>query len=223
MTRRMIVPLVFGIVGAAILAGLGTWQVQRLEWKKAILAEISAKIATDPIAIPENPDPDLLNYHAATASGRLDGPEIHVLTGRKREGPGFRVIRALTMADGRRVLADLGFVAEAGKGTARAATDVTIVGNLIWPDETDGFTPAPNLDRNIWFARDTDKMAAQLQTEPVMIAARARTSYDDIIPMPVTVNIPNDHLEYAITWFSLMVIWIGMTAFLLWRIKRADD
>jgi surfeit locus 1 family protein len=43
------------------------------------------------------------------------------------------------------------------------------------------------------------------------------------MPLPVTVNVPNNHLEYAITWFSLAVTWAVMTALLLWRMKRRID
>ena len=48
MTRRMIFPLLLGIVGAAILISLGVWQLQRLAWKEAILADISARIMAPP-------------------------------------------------------------------------------------------------------------------------------------------------------------------------------
>ena len=43
------------------------------------------------------------------------------------------------------------------------------------------------------------------------------------MPLPVTVNIPNDHLQYAITWFGLALVWALMTGYLLWRIKRRID
>jgi surfeit locus 1 family protein len=41
--------------------------------------------------------------------------------------------------------------------------------------------------------------------------------------MPPTVNIPNNHLGYAITWFGLALVWSVMTGYLLWRIKRRID
>jgi surfeit locus 1 family protein len=49
MTRRMILPLLFGLVGCAILIGLGTWQLQRLAWKQGILAQISARLNDTPV------------------------------------------------------------------------------------------------------------------------------------------------------------------------------
>ena len=63
-------------------------------------------------------------------------------------------------------------------------------------------------------------MADVLQTEPVLLVAKSHTG-GGIEPLPVeTSSIPNDHLQYAITWFLLTIVWLGMTGFLLWRIKR---
>ena len=96
---------------------------------------------------------------------------------------------------------------------------VTLVGNLDNPNEADGFTPAPELDTNIWFARDVPAMARTLDTKPVLVVLRdVLETGGDVTPWPVdTKNIPNDHLQYAITWFSLSAIWLAMTAIFLRR------
>ena len=222
MSRRTIFPLLLGFVGASILTSLGIWQVQRLAWKEEIMASMEARLSAPPVAISPSLDKSDDNYASVFVKGRLAGPELHVLTSRKPDGPGFRVIQGLETEDGRRILADLGFIPEAEKNQERLQQEILILGNLIWPDETDGFTPDPNIDRNIWFARDTERMSKALDTDPVMVALRSSEPELAPAPMPVTLSIPNDHLEYAITWFSLAVVWIGMTVFLLWRIKRVD-
>lgn len=222
MTRAMIFPVLLGLVGAGILCALGIWQVQRLAWKENILADIEARLSAQDVGLPAAPNYEADNYRGVAVEGVLEGPELHVLVTRKPDGPGFRVIRALEMSDGARILIDLGYVREADKGAERPGGPIGITGNLIWPDETDGFTPDPNFERNIWFARDVDAMSASLGTDPLMVAIRGTDPDYPTSPMPVTVNIPNDHLQYAITWFSLMVIWLGMTGYLLWRIKRAE-
>ena len=66
-------------------------------------------------------------------------------------------------------------------------------------------------------------MAAALDTLPVMIVVAESDAPDAPMPLPVTVNIPNDHLQYAITWFLLAVVWTLMTGYLLYRIKRRID
>ncbi|RMH41202.1 MAG: SURF1 family protein [Alphaproteobacteria bacterium] len=218
----MIAPLVLGVAGVAILLSLGNWQLRRLAWKEALLAEIETRISADPVALPPVPNSDRDRYLSVRLDGAFEGEPLRVLTGSKREGPGFRVVSAFRTADGRRVLVDRGFVPEAKADGVPTARPARVVGNLDWPDETDGFTPAPDSERNIWFARDVAAMAEALGTEPVLVVARRVDPPDPgVTPTPIdTSAIPNDHLNYAITWFSLAVVWAGMTAYWLWRIRR---
>jgi surfeit locus 1 family protein len=223
MTRRMILPLLFGLAGCAILIALGTWQLQRLAWKEGILAQISARLNDAPVALPAVPDPALDKYLPVRVAGRFTGRGIDVLVSLKGAGAGYRVIAAFQTEDGRRVMIDRGFLPEDQRARPRIAAAARIPGTLHWPDETDSFTPPPDAARGIWFARDVPAMAAQLQTEPVLIVARAATG-DGITPLPVgTEGIPNNHLNYALTWFSLAAVWAGMTGLLLWRIRHRTD
>lgn len=221
MARRMIVPLLFGLIGAAILIGLGIWQLQRLAWKEGILARIEARLGDTPVALPAAPDPVTDRYLPVRLAGRLTGETLFVLTSEREAGPGYRVIAAMQTGDGRRILLDRGFLSEDRRAALKPRAEAfEVTGTLHWPDETDSFTPPPDAGRNIWFARDVAAMAAALGTEPVLVVARSDTA-DGIRPLPVdTLGIPNNHLQYAITWFCLAVVWLGMTVLLLWRIRR---
>jgi surfeit locus 1 family protein len=223
MTRRMIGPLVFGIGGIAVLVWLGVWQLHRLEWKTAILERIEAGLAAEPVPVPAAPEPEADAYLKVEARGRLAPGELHVYTSAPGRGVGYRVIAPLVLDDGRRVLVDRGFVPIEAKDAVRPPGPVTIVGNLAWPRETDRWTSPPDREENLWFARDVAPMAEALGTEPVMVVASASDGPEAPTPMPVTDNIPNDHLGYAITWFGLAVVWAVMTGYLLWRINRRTD
>jgi surfeit locus 1 family protein len=221
MSRRMILPLLFGLVGAAILIGLGTWQVQRLQWKQGLIADAEAKIAMPAVALPAQPDPVADRYLSVTVQGRFLGPEAHVLTSIQGQGPGFLVIAAYQTDDGRRILVDRGFVPETAKTAPRPPRDVAVTGNLNWPDDVNSATPPPDEGRGIWFGRDVAAMASALGTEPLMLIARSDTG-DGVQAQPVSATFRNDHLGYAITWFSLAVVWLGMTVSYLWRIRRRN-
>lgn len=223
MTRRMIAPLIFGIAGVAILVSLGVWQMQRLAWKTAIIDEIQARLALDPVPVPGSPSADTDQYLRVEASGALAPGELHVYTSSPPRGVGYRVIAPLVLADGRRILLDRGFVPIDEKDEARLVGPISVEGALMWPRETDRFTSAPDMVKNIWFARDVPLMAAALDTEAVMLVAAASDDPGAPMPLPLTVNIRNDHLQYAITWFALAAVWTLMTAYLLWRIKRRMD
>ena len=221
MLKRMIVPLLFGLVGSAILISLGVWQMQRLTWKEAVLADIEARIIAAPVAIPAMPDPVVDKYLPVTARGEITGDEVHVLVSQKQIGAGYRIIAAFELLDGRRVLLDRGFVKVQQKKAMRPTGMSQVVGNLHWPDEKGSSIPEPDLKAEIWFARDVPALAAHLNTEPVLIIARNVDLADDpVAPLPVdSASIPNDHLQYALTWFSLALIWMVMTLAFLWRAR----
>lgn len=217
MLRNMIFALILAS-GAVVLIGLGIWQLQRLEWKEAIIANAARMIAADPVNLPDTPDPATDRYRAVTVSGRFTGEEAHVLSSTRESGPGFRVIAAFETA-GRLILIDRGYVPETEKTTPRPAGPATVTGNLAWPDDMTSATPAYNADREIWYGRDLPGISALLQTEPVLIVARSDTG-DGILSQPITTaGFRNDHFQYAVTWFLLAAVWLGMTVYLLWRIR----
>ncbi len=229
MSRRMIFPVLLGLSGTLVLLALGDWQLDRLEWKTALLAEINARMTAAPVPVPLGPHPDRHAYLRVSVTGKTRGQELHVLTSDRSLGPGFRIVVPLHASDGRVYLADLGFVPEREKRLERPAMAIRVEGNLVWPREVDHlFTPDPDLEKNIWFARDVERMAAELGTSPVLVVAdgitrrdgSGRTSWTMTRPVPVDANVSNDHLEYAITWFSLACVWSLMTIFWLWRIRR---
>lgn len=222
--RRLIFPVILGLGGCAILIALGVWQLQRLAWKSAILAEIDSTIAAAPVALPAAPDPERDEYLPVTVTGALGGVEARVLTSVKDRGPGYRVVSVLTAGD-RRILVDLGFVPESGRDASRMAESVTVTGNLLWPDEVDRWTPDPDPGAGLWFARDLPAMAEALGAEPVLVVARDLSGADlGVSPLPVTTaGIPNDHREYALTWFGLAAVWAAMSGYLMWRVARRKD
>jgi surfeit locus 1 family protein len=220
--RRSLFFIFIGIGGAAILLWLGFWQVQRLEWKLGVIAEIDARIAAAPIPLPDVLDPDGDSYLPVEVRGVIEPDYLRVLVSQKEIGAGYRIISALDMG-GRRVLLDRGFTPVDRQDIPAHEGSVTVRGNLQWPQETDGFTPEPDRGENIWFARDVAAMAQALGTEPTLIVAK-QTSFNDtpVTPLPVdTAAIPNDHLQYAVTWFALAAIWITMTLAFVQRARRA--
>lgn len=209
---------IFGLVGTAVLVGLSVWQINRLAWKEDHIAQLEQRLSRDPVALPAQPEPERDKYLRVAVSGTVDGRELHVLTSQMPWGPGFRVIAPLTDAAGRMMLVDLGYVPEAAKDAAtRPPRPVDVVGALYWPEETDGFTPEPDRAANIWFARDVPAMAEALGTAPLLIIAERHGGGDWPKPLRLGVNLPNDHLQYAMTWLALALIWAVMSVMLVRR------
>jgi surfeit locus 1 family protein len=224
--RRYAFPLLLGIAGCAILVSLGVWQLQRLEWKRGVLAEIEARIGGAPVALPGPGevarDPEAWRYLPVEIVGHMTGEDLLVMSGMKDVGPGFQLVSVVETDDGRRIMADLGFLPDALRREGRAGGNVTIRGNLHWPREVSSSTPTPEEAERLWFARDVPSMAAFLKAEELLVVASAvEPPVPGVVPVPIdTRGIPNDHQNYAITWFSLAVVWAGMTVYLLSRIRR---
>ena len=214
--------LVIGALGTAILLALGVWQLQRLEWKEGLIAEIESRLAAEPVPIPRDPEPAEDRFLRVAVEGRLGDGAAYRLTTMRPHGPGFDVIAPVVTEEGRRVLADLGYIEEGRKGAVLppAGTPVSLTGALFWPDDP-GSAPAPDLERNIWFARDVDRLAEVLGTEPVLVVAERHDLGERPIAERIAHGLPNNHLNYAITWFSLAAVWAAMSLFWAWRSVRA--
>ncbi len=225
MLKRMIFPLLLGLVGGGILLGLTDWQLQRMAWKRQLLAEINTQIVKPPVPLgPITPERAHQKYLSVRVQGQLSPPPLRVLTSRPPIGPGFRIIARLDTKDGA-ILLDLGFLRDGQKTPPLPKGNITVIGNIHWPQESDKYTPAPNPAEDMWFARDVPKMARALGTQPIMVVARQLSPpIPGISPWPVDgLDVPNNHLQYAITWFSLALLWLGMTGYWLWRIRQRLD
>ncbi|HUF55849.1 MAG TPA: SURF1 family protein [Thermohalobaculum sp.] len=222
MTRRALAAAAFGLFGAAVLIALGVWQLQRLEWKEGVIARLETRLAAEPAALPAEPDPAEDDFLRVSADGRLGERALHVLTSRRGQGPGYRVIAPLETAAGRRVLVDLGFLPDDMRtgGFPGSGTQARVTGALYWPDEVDGFTPEPDRAEETWFARDLVPMADALETEPVLVVAEAHDLGQWPMPLRLGIDVPNNHLGYALTWFSLALVWAVMSALLVRRERR---
>jgi len=219
--KGVIAAIVFGIAGVAVATALGVWQVQRLSWKQALIAQLEERLAATPVALPSEPDPVRDEFLRVRVTGRIGTATLRVLSSVRPYGPGYRIIAPLTVASGQVILVDLGFVpGEAKDIDALPADLVEVVGALYWPNETDGFTPEPDREANIWFARDLDLMAAALATEPVMIVAETYGGGEWPKPQRLGIDLANDHLQYALTWFSLALIWGVMGIMLVARERK---
>ncbi|WP_439123369.1 SURF1 family protein [Marivita sp.] len=224
---RIALPLLTGLIGTAILVWLGTWQMQRLEWKREILTQIDSRIGGDPAPLPAtgDADPETDRYQPVLLNGTIEADELYVLVSRKRVGAGYLVISPFVTQDGRRILVDRGFIPVEDRDVDRSSGPKEINGNLHWPDDRTSSTPENDIAGNTWFARDVAVMAEELGTEPLLVIARNMSPPDPgVTPLPVdTSGIPNDHLQYAITWYSLAVVWLIGTIALVWRLRQTKE
>lgn len=224
MLRKILFPLILGVTGCAVLIGLGLWQVDRLAWKQEIIAEIDNRLAAAPVPLTRFVNEQSDEYSRVSVIGTPTGEELHVLVSGTEAGTGYRVISRFDTDLGP-ILVDQGLLALDNKDAAPLRVQMRLVGTLLWPDDQNDSTPAPDLAANIWFARNVETMSAALDTQPLMIVASQTSPADPrLTPLPIsTAGIKNDHFEYAVTWFLLAIVWAIMSLYLIFRITRQKD
>lgn len=216
--RNLLFPVVVGLGGLATLLWLGFWQLDRLEWKEGVIDQIDARLAADPVPLPETPTEAEHEYLTVALRGTPTGDEIRFLDSGTAAGTGHRIISAFVTQGGRRIMVDQGLLPLYSEETAPMTEEITLQGNLLWPDDRSEQPP----EGDEWYARKVPAMAEALDTEPVFVVMSAASAYDPrLTPLPLnSANIKNDHLEYAITWFLLAAVWVVMTAFFVFRSRN---
>ncbi|HEU4476444.1 MAG TPA: SURF1 family protein [Methyloceanibacter sp.] len=220
MQRSGVVGLTVAMLAAlAVLLGLGFWQLHRHEWKRDLIAQIEARTKAEPITLEEaealvreGRDP---SYFRVTADGRFHHAKEHYLYAVSEGRVGWHVITPLQTADGDMVLVDRGFVPEALKDpSSRAAGQIdsvtTVTGIVRAPDRQNLFTPDNEPKANRWFWRDLRAMSHSMFPEGTIEVAPFFVEADNTsVPAgwpqggQTRLDIPNNHLQYAITWVLL--------------------
>ncbi len=220
--RPRLGPSVATLAGLLMLLGLGSWQVQRLHWKEGLIAARTAQLAA-----PAEPLP------AAAADWRawdfrkvsVRGSFRHDLEQRfgafTVEGQfGQHVLTPLVRPDGAAVLVDRGFVPAdrapvetRRQGETPAPALITGIARYRMGDRPGWFTPANQPRERIWYWYDLAALAQAVGLEllPVVVEADA-TPNPGGLPLggQTRVELPNDHLQYAITWYGLAVALVAV-------------
>ncbi|WP_298436081.1 SURF1 family protein [uncultured Jannaschia sp.] len=204
---RLIFPLALGLIGGAVLVALGVWQLNRAEEKAATIAAIETRLTEAPVALPIAPRTPADLYLPVAVEGVVDGPAFVVFDTWRGFGAGVRAVVRLQVGAasipvdlGARTWAPGTDPQDAAAEAPAPGTRLAVEGNLDWPEDGRAALSTP------------------------LIVARSVTPATAFTPIPVsTEGIPDNHLGYAIQWFGLALVWLGMTAFLLWRITRRTD
>lgn len=232
--QRLILPSFFALPVLAVLLGLGSWQLQRLSWKTALLADLAAAQAAPPTAAISP-----ASYAHITATGRFRH-ELEVLLGAEVRGTvlGARLVTPLERDGAPPLLVERGWVPQDKAGVARPEGPVTVTG-YARPSETAGALAARDSPaQRQFFTFDTMAIGAALGITPapfgltVVGAGPARSEggfgaspapHRGALPDPAR-GFPaprNPHLGYAITWFGLAIAWVVIFSLWGWRRVRA--
>ena len=228
----------------AVLIALGTWQIERKAWKEALIASLTERLAAPPVALP--PAKDWAKLDRATDEYRRvkftatfdDAREALVFPAASAfrpdvTSPGYWVFTPARLAGGGFIMVNRGFVPDARRDAkSRLAGQISgpieIAGALRWPDDRHWFTPADDPAHNLWFTRDPAGIAAakgldakSLAVAPFYVEQEAPIPSGGL-PQPgkLFVALPDNHLQYALTWYGLAAVLAAV--FGVWTFSSGD-
>jgi cytochrome oxidase assembly protein ShyY1 len=238
--------MLFTLVLTAAFVALGVWQLQRRTAKHELIAALTERLAAAPVALPSpaqwtalTPARDEFRRVSFTAIYAA-APDAMVYSSgsavrKDASGPGTWAFLPARLPTGEIVVIDAGFVENTmqersveDRAVKKLVTGapVTLSGYLRFPEEPGWLTPAANRDKRLWFVRDHLDIANALgwgTAAPFYIDLEQPAPENGIPrPGPLDVHLKDDHLQYAITWFTLAGA--VLIAFAVWlRGRRQSD
>jgi len=217
----------------AVFLALGLWQVQRMEWKHALIERIEARTRAAPVAPPPmaewpsvQADPAAFEYRRLRLEGEFLHADEALVQALTTQGAGFWVVTPLRLADGRLVLVNRGFVTPAqrdpgARGGPTPEGPVTVTGLLRLSEPGGGFLRKNDAGTHRWHSRDVAAMAAARglpadRVAPYFVDAEAAGQAGAAPVGGLTVlKFADNHLVYALTWFGLAAMTIVAGVYLL--------
>jgi surfeit locus 1 family protein len=230
------------VMAIGVLVALGTWQLQRLAWKEALIATLDSKLAAKPGDLPPRErwtqlDAGREEFRRVTFPAEfLPGEEALVYSSGSAlrpdaTGPGYWVFSPARLTGGSLVVVNRGFVPEGKQNpdTRRQGERpgvVEVVGVMRWPESRGPFTPNDEPEKNLWFDRDPASMAAARHwgtIAPFYIDMEAPAAAGGLPKVgPLKASLPNNHLQYAVTWYGLAAVTL-VAALFFWRSLRREQ
>lgn len=222
-----------------LFIGLGIWQIQRLHWKLQLIEQVNERIHRPPVPAPINHlqwsklSFDQNEYQPVMLEGKyLNNKEVLVTT--VRDEAGYWLMTPMVADSGQIIFVNRGFVpmdqANQFKRLKGLILGETKVVGLMRMSESNGFWFRKNRpNEHIWYSRQLPSMAESVDLDPSHVAPY----FIDADATPVAGGVPqgggtvvhfrNEHLSYAITWFSLATFVFLATAYTIWRRNKHDD
>jgi cytochrome oxidase assembly protein ShyY1 len=233
---------IFTLAMVALFVGLGVWQLQRRAEKHALIAALDVRLAAAPVPLPPPAEWSKLSADrdefrrvnlTATYEQRLDAMVYSSGSAIRGDisGPGTWAFIPARLANGDMVAVNAGFVPNTmqdrgvqDRAVAKLITGqpVAMTGYIRFPEAGGVFTPKFERDKRLWFARDISAMAQAFgwdKVAPFYIDLETPVPASGIPkPGPLEVHLRDEHMQYAITWFTLAAAVV--IAFIVW-IRRA--
>lgn len=221
---------VIALLLSCVLIALGSWQIKRLSWKHDLIARVEQNIHAKPMSAPsrndwQQSDQKALEYRVVTVQGHYLNDKETPIAALTEKGSGYWIVTPFQRDNGEIVFINRGFVGSDKRDPSNRETgqitEETVVTGLMRLTEPKGFFLRQNdPDNNIWHARDIEVLSERLDLKNVpdyFIDANSDQNRDDRPTGGLTVvKFADNHLAYALTWFALTIMVLGMAGYLIY-------
>lgn len=213
--RRRSPAFPIGLTSIALLlftgfCALGVWQVQRLAWKRDLIARVDARLHAAPVPAPASAS-KADEYRRVTATGTFLHDKAALVQASTVRGPGYWVLTPLRRIDGTLLFVNRGFVPDRRTAYDRPQEKARVIGLLRLAEPGGGFLRANDPATDRWYSRDVAAIARSrnLAAANYFIDARASAAPGYPVGGLTVLRFPNNHLQYAITWFALAAMTVA--------------
>ena len=231
----MLILSIAALCALAVLLSLGTWQLERKAWKEGLIATLQARLSATPQPLPAasswlslaRADHEFtrVRLNATFLPGDTQR-EARVYTSGSAlrddiKSPGYFVFAPARLPDGTTVVINRGYVANPHPTAATPPMPlppgpIDVIGVMRWPERPDIFNAAYNATDDLWFVRNSVSMATRSgwgEVAPFYIDMELPVPSGGV-PLPASLrpNLPNQHLQYAVTWYGLALVLVGVFA-----------
>ena len=204
--KKLLLFNIFVFFFITLFCSLGTWQLYRLQWKTDLINQINQGLKSSPIKYTQNIKK---NYQRVVLTGKYHFENQIFLYSLNNKGqPGFDVITPFETINKENVLINRGWIKKELKNSPKInSLSNNIIGLLRKANKKNLFTPNNNIKENIWFSLNSDdvKKTTGKKFNELIVYLEDQMI---VIPKPkkITVDVPNNHLKYAITWYSISIL-----------------
>jgi len=233
---KTVVTWIAFFVALAILLSLGTWQVQRLFWKEALLADIAERRVAAPVPLADieamAARGEDIEYRPVTVSGVFANNRERHFFATWHGQTGYYIYTPLQLADGRFLFVNRGFVPYEAKepemrkqGQLTGEQTVTGLARARLAEKPSSIVPDNDLAKNIFYWKDLDAMASSTGIAAERLVPFFVDAGDAPNPKGLPIggvtqfDLPNNHLQYAVTWYGLAAALVGVALYALFRRK----
>ena len=190
-----------------MFCALGTWQLFRLQWKTALISEITFGLDSTPVKYSNTIKK---NYQRVVSEGKFNfEDQIYLYSLNESGKPGYDVITPYKTLKNENVLVNRGWINKNLKGNLEInlkENEVKITGLLREIYKANIFKPKNDLKNNIWFtldANDLKELTGKQFSNYMIFLEKPKNKVP--VPKKISIDVPNNHLKYAITWYSIAI------------------